>query len=515
MPKNWFRTENFVIITSNIEIDSLQWQKHFQNNWNQLIRPNTKVLVLAGIHGCKDGTLGFVDEGLLKEYEHQIQFLKRRNKEDLEDKKAQFILENVGSHMNEGKFSENTFIKVVKEHNPTVITIAFCYTTVSVIHDILRSSGIYTLMIMSKDRADITEDKCMSLDSTQKQIIKTVAEVQPKNVFLWGSSGTGKTIVLAEVLKIKISHYKKEHIKLNIFVTSYMAATGSQLMEDFKEKYLAYLPSECQVQFIPFNLLCRGKLCVFDDCYLKIINTIFLYFEELGIQFDNIHPQTTINSVIKTITNKYPEFHNIILIDEVVSVNEVSTAKSLCIWSNIDTKTTNVDFLIALNPQGIKFKKKFRVIPPKNKNTVSKQLIYKHRNSFECDSIVEHFKSLPNTSYLDTCNDLKAEHSSLPTGRIPLWIEEIIEIPIEIIFECIKNYLIGQESVTLIYNIHGLRNERRQTVEQHCVKSGWSFKHYSHFFGCEDQVIILFECSLLFELISRGRNQVIFITNNK
>ena len=200
MTKDWFRTENFVIITSNIEIDSLQWQKHFQNNWNQLIRPNTKVLVLAGIHGCKDGTLGFVDEGLLKEYEHQIQFLKRRYKEDLEDKKAQFILENVGSHMNEGKFSENTFIKVVKEHNPTVITIAFCYTTVSVIHEILlRSSGIYTLMIMSKDCADITEDKCMSLDSTQKQIIETVVEFQPKNVFLWGSSGTGKTIVLAEV----------------------------------------------------------------------------------------------------------------------------------------------------------------------------------------------------------------------------------------------------------------------------------------------------------------------------
>ena len=54
-----------------------------------------------------------------------------------------------------------------------------------------------------------------------------------------------------------------------------MAATGSQLMEDFKEKYLAYLPSECQVGFIPFNLLCKGKLCPLDDCYFKIIKTMF------------------------------------------------------------------------------------------------------------------------------------------------------------------------------------------------------------------------------------------------
>ena len=43
-----------------------------------------------------------------------------------------------------------------------------------------------------------------------------------------------------------------------------MAASGSQLIEDFKEKYLAYLPTECQIQFIPFNLLCKGKYCTSD-----------------------------------------------------------------------------------------------------------------------------------------------------------------------------------------------------------------------------------------------------------
>ena len=218
------------------------------------------------------------------------------------------------------------------------------------------------------------------------------------------------------------------------------------------------------------------------------------------------------NSIVK----KYTNIHNILLIDEVISVNEVKTAKSLCIWSNIDTTIDNLDFLVALNPQGVKFKRKFRVVPPKNKNTLSQQLTHKHRNSFECDSIVEHFKSLPNTSYLDTNNDLKTEQSNLPPGRLPLWVEEIIEIPIENIFECIKEkYILEHETVTLIFNEHALANERRQNVEKHCLRYGWSFQHYSHFFGCEDQVIILFECSLLFELISRGRSKVIFITNYK
>ena len=263
MLKGVFTSENFVIITSNIEIDSLQWQKYFQNNWSQLIRPNTKVLVLAGIHGGKDGELGSVDEGLFGEYEHQIQFLKRKYKEDLDKKEAEFVLENVGSYKDEMEFDEVTFIKTVKKHSPTVITLAFCYTNVSRINDILRLSGIYTFMILSRDRADITEDRCIALDSSQKQIIKKVVEVQPKNIFLWGSSGTGKTIILAEVLKMKISHYNKKGIKLNIFVTSYMAASGSKLIEDFKQKYLVHMPSECEVKFIPFNLLCKGKFCSF------------------------------------------------------------------------------------------------------------------------------------------------------------------------------------------------------------------------------------------------------------
>ena len=219
---------------------------------------------------------------------------------------------------------------------------------------------------------------------------------------------------------------------------------------------------------------------------------------------------------MNSIAKKYPDIHNILLIDEVVSVNEVSTAKSLCIWSKINTTITNLDFLIALNPQGIKFKSKFRVVPPKNKNTLSQQLIHKHRNSFECDNIVEHFKSLPNTSYLDTNNDLKTEQSSLPTGRMPVWVEEIIELPIESILKFIEEkYILDHETVTLIFNEHGLRDERKENIEKYCHKNGWSFQHYSNFFGCEDQIIILFECSLLFELISRGRNQVIFITNCK
>ena len=262
MLKGIFTAENFAIITSNVEIDSLQWQKYFQDNWNQIIRTNTKVLVLAGIHGGKDGRVGSVDVGLFEEYERQIKFLMKKYKEDLEMKRAEFVLENMGSHMDENKHEINkeTFIKAVKKHSPTVITLAFCYTNVSVLNDVLRLSGIYTFIIMSKNRANITEDKCVKLDPVQKQIIKKVSKIQPKNIFLWGSSGSGKTILLTEILKMKMSYYNKKSVKLNVFVTSYMATSESQLMFDFRDKYLPFLPSESQVEFIPFNSLCQGKI---------------------------------------------------------------------------------------------------------------------------------------------------------------------------------------------------------------------------------------------------------------
>ena len=260
MSNKWFTTENCVIVTSNIEIDSLQWQRHFRSNWNKLMRPNSKVLVLAGIHGCKDGMLGSVDFGLLGEYQRQIEFLKKKYKEDIENKKIEFVVENVGSYVDQTELDENKFVEAVRKYNPTLISLAFCYTNSSILNDILRASGIYTFMILSKDRADITEDRCIVLDSTQKEIIKKVVKNPSQNIFLWGSSGTGKTIILTEILKMKISHYKKMGLKLNVYVTSYMATPESQLIDDFKMKYLAHLPITCQVQITTFNLLCQGKL---------------------------------------------------------------------------------------------------------------------------------------------------------------------------------------------------------------------------------------------------------------
>ena len=105
----------------------------------------------------------------------------------------------------------------------------------------------------------------IELDEKQREIVDYVAENHPKNVFLWGSSGTGKTLLLAQILSMKISHFVNLGEKrLNVLISSYFSTSQkSKLMEDLQEKYLPHLVGKCEVRFVPFESLCKGMFLVF------------------------------------------------------------------------------------------------------------------------------------------------------------------------------------------------------------------------------------------------------------
>ena len=86
-------------------------------------------------------------------------------------------------------------------------------------------------------------------------------DLETRNVILWGSSGTGKTILLTEVLGMKLSYFKNENIPMKIIVSSFGAGLAIQpkkLMEDMESKYLPQLKLE-KGQFIICKDLCKGK----------------------------------------------------------------------------------------------------------------------------------------------------------------------------------------------------------------------------------------------------------------
>ena len=67
-------------------------------------------------------------------------------------------------------------MKAIAEKDHTIIFLAFCYTNRSVLNDILRSSGLYTRLIMSEDRAMITNGQYFYLDKHQNNFIATIAK---------------------------------------------------------------------------------------------------------------------------------------------------------------------------------------------------------------------------------------------------------------------------------------------------------------------------------------------------
>ena len=239
---------------------------------------------------------------------------------------------------------------------------------------------------------------------------------------------------------------------------------------------------------------------------------------ELELQTDREHPLGLINWLMYFISQKYKDCQNIVLIDEIMNYNEKEETK-IADWSGLDTFRTNVDFLIALNPQGIKFNDNYVVVPPKNTNaTLSQQLLTRHRNGYEIGIILEilkhnqPLKHKTNHSYLDSSNDSELDPSKLPNSRLPIWIQRGVGVRDEEVLELIKSdYKFPHESITLVYDIDNTAVLDEKTKDW-CRINHWKYCTLLEMIGCEDQIIIILDCWPLFEIISRARNQLVIVT---
>ena len=177
---------------------------------------------------------------------------------------------DIGEHVDSSKrLDEEKLVAAVKKYKPTIISLAFCHTDVSEINDVLRAAGIYTVLIMSQDRAELTEGKYVVLDDKQREIVERMANEQPQNLILWGSSGTGKTILLTQALGIKASHFKRQNIETKIIVSSFgnVGIQPKKLMEDLENKYLGHLKLE-KKDLVLFKELCGGKYIEYKSMFL-------------------------------------------------------------------------------------------------------------------------------------------------------------------------------------------------------------------------------------------------------
>ena len=115
-------------------------------------------------------------------------------------------------------------------------------------------------MVIEHDLRQICKNPNAKLDEKQSEIIEKMVNENPQNMILWGSSGTGKTILLTQALGMKFSHFKKQDKQMKIIVSCFDSLENEpkKLIEEMESKYLHHLKLEKGL-FIMCMDLCKSK----------------------------------------------------------------------------------------------------------------------------------------------------------------------------------------------------------------------------------------------------------------
>ena len=100
-------------------------------------------------------------------------------------------------------------VDFVDEKKPDLLIIAWCYSTNGDVCMELRRNAILSRMIVEAEMRNI-EIEDAELDSDQVEVLKKAQDPNIKDIILTGGTGSGKTIIGAEVVKIWMAQHENE-----------------------------------------------------------------------------------------------------------------------------------------------------------------------------------------------------------------------------------------------------------------------------------------------------------------
>ena len=335
---------------------------------------------------------------------------------------------------------------------------------------------------------------------------------QLKNVLLAGSSGTGKTIVLAEALHMRIAYYMRKNVCLNIIIAVFDGG-ANKLLKELQEKYFPSLKENKILER-------RGVNVEFFSGFESLEQKFGVSFLEHcesdqtlnynGREVDNslMHrgrlKSTTsdkINSLLHSIARNYKN-KTLFFLDELSLEVTDPAGNATQEFSNLSGELDNVDFFIAVSPWGGVSYHEF--VPPKTSQIFAKQLRGCHRNSAQIQYLNMHRigKSGLNGS------ENKIDLTTLPKGIMPLYILRNNDIPNAEVLRFIEenNYIGQNQSVTVVS-----REGNDSEIDAWCEKEKDHRKNAA-LTGCEDDVIITFD-NAHNEDLTRARETLIVVVD--
>ena len=185
-------------------------------------------------------------------------------------------------------------------------------------------------------------------------------------LFVYGSAGTGKTLILCEALKIKLSQLLSQGRRVRILATAFYDYTTTELLNNFRTKYLVNMKN--------IEVMGLQKLC-----------------SDLDIEYNVSTPRDTINRVITSLSDKYrdTDIVTILLVDEVLPCTVYQTIPD---WRDLEVRE-NVIWLLGLSPRTnhIHSPTSTEVLPPVNSSVLTRPLLFKHRHCSQIRNFIDFY----------------------------------------------------------------------------------------------------------------------------
>ena len=219
-----FKCQDNTIITTTGNIRQYHIEEYFDKHVkNKSFPERAKVIAICGYHGGDDGKVGKPFDEFNRQVRNALKSVKDKNKDIC--KSMEYILSgDVKSISNLTNFDvkssleeliEDTFETQSEARRPTVFLFASCFSDINQFKECLIESGITAISKIKNERGSITNGVCLKLDPTQLKLIEVFKAVHEakhpddmkiRNLFLTGSFGTGKTVVLTEICWMMINY---------------------------------------------------------------------------------------------------------------------------------------------------------------------------------------------------------------------------------------------------------------------------------------------------------------------
>ena len=505
-----FRRDDKVIITSKRRISSLDCISYIRKEFEAgKFRDGSILLILYGVHGHDDGEIGDKDKSLKISFEAIPKKIGKKHPEILEKVKIEMV--DVGDHKDSTKLDEQALIDAISKVEHTILFLAFCYTDRSRLNELLRSAGLYSILILTNDTIDTTNENCVILDKKQKEAIQTVANDQPKNIVIRGSSGSGKTLLASQFVMMKHAFY------MNKF--------GIILAEDAYNR-IKVLVCTYSKEVLPLTEAIQDEL--FGDFRVKGFNLSFEALEDLclGNKIDQFATaQEVLNFVMDALNYMLDynrpdyksdcRFDKIILLVDEFPPDDPDLSK-LCIPEKIDLILSirhERIYAPGATSDGYPLSSFGTETVVTSEDTFSVTLTKRYRCCKEILAfILSHEKHSGDLNKISGNMDIEPDMDKLPNGQMPIWIDRDGSLSNHDLLNMLKTRLESRSTMV----IHGKIDYH---LAKYCEDSlNWKYFPANQIHGIEAEAVILLDMDLnennfdWLECISRAKSALYIVT---